>query len=195
MRLNEAVKRNADRFPSDFAFQLIPNEMELLNRSQIATGLKVPMRPQFATASSEGHPDDSMLSQIAIASTESGKNRQKSKGNLSQFAIGSQKHRDPRFLPWAFTEHGALMAATILRSERAVQMSLYVVRAFIKLRQVISENLDMSRRMAEAEVALREHDALLADVYNKLEPLLEAPKEPEPDPKPQRTMGFTKEPP
>lgn len=94
--------------------------------------------------------------------------------------------RNQRFLPWAFTEHGALMAATILRSPRAIQMSLYLVRAFIKLRLVILENKDMTRRMAEAELALREHDAILEDVYDKLEPLLEPP----PEPKPKRTMGF-----
>jgi hypothetical protein len=49
--------------------------------------------------------------------------------NRSQFATGSQKQRDPRFAPFAFTEHGAIMAATILSSSRAVDMSLYVVRA------------------------------------------------------------------
>jgi hypothetical protein len=58
-----------------------------------------------------------------------------SKPNRSQIVTGSQKHRDPRAHPWAFTEHGALMAANILRSERAVQMSVFVVRAFVRQRE------------------------------------------------------------
>lgn len=52
--------------------------------------------------------------------------------NRSQFVTGSQKHRDPRFPPFAFTEHGAIMAATVLNSPRAVEMSVYVVRAFVQ---------------------------------------------------------------
>ena len=56
--------------------------------------------------------------------------------NRSHFATGSQKHRDPRFPPFAFTEHGAIMAATILNSPTAVEMSLYVVRAFVRLREL-----------------------------------------------------------
>ena len=58
--------------------------------------------------------------------------------NRSQFATGSQKHRDPRYPPFAFTEHGAIMAATILNSSRAVEMSLYVVRAFVRLRELMN---------------------------------------------------------
>jgi hypothetical protein len=194
-RLNEAVKRNGDRFPSDFAFQLIPEEMDLLMRSQFATASsETPMRSQPVTASSGGKLDEQMRSQIAIASDENGENQRNSKGMRSQFVIASpeanQTKRNQRYLPWAFTEHGALMAATILRSPRAVQMSLYVVRAFIKFRQLALENKDMTRRMAEAELALREHDAILADVYDKLEPLLEPPPQ---DPTPKRTMGFRKE--
>lgn len=60
--------------------------------------------------------------------------------NRSQIATGSQKHRDPRFQPFAFTEHGAIMAATVLSSPRAVEMSLYVVRAFIRLRELLAAN-------------------------------------------------------
>jgi hypothetical protein len=60
--------------------------------------------------------------------------------NRSQNATGSQKHRDPRFAPYAFTEHGAIMAATILNSPRAVEMSVYVVRAFVQLRELLASN-------------------------------------------------------
>jgi hypothetical protein len=61
-----------------------------------------------------------------------------------------------------------------------------VVRAFIKLRQLVMENKDLTRRMAEAELALREHDELPTDIHDKLEPLLE----PEPAPQPKRRLGF-----
>jgi hypothetical protein len=59
--------------------------------------------------------------------------------NRSQIVTGSQKHRNPRYVPYVFTEHGAVMAANILRSERAIQMSVFVVRAFIRMRQMLIE--------------------------------------------------------
>lgn len=62
------------------------------------------------------------------------------KENRSQIVTGSQRHRDPRQPPWAFTEHGALMAANVLRSERAVQMSIFVTRAFVRVREHIAAN-------------------------------------------------------
>jgi hypothetical protein len=86
--LNQAVKRNVERFPEDFMFRLTRTETEALNRSQIVTG--------------------------------------------------PQKHRDPRFPPYAFTEHGAIMVATILNSPRAIEMSVFVVRAFVQLREPLS---------------------------------------------------------
>ena len=78
--LNQAVRRNREKFPADFVFRLSKTEARQLNPSQLV--------------------------------------------------MGSQKHRDPRFLPYAFTEHGAIMAANVLNSARAVQMSVFVVRAF-----------------------------------------------------------------
>jgi hypothetical protein len=69
----------------------------------------------------------------------------------SQFATGSQRHRDPRFTPYAFTEHGALMAANVLRSKRAVQRSVFVVRAFIRMRQMLIEQRSLARKLAELE--------------------------------------------
>jgi hypothetical protein len=71
--------------------------------------------------------------------------------NRSHFATGSQKHRDPRFPPFAFTEHGAIMAATLLNSPRAVEMSLHVVRAFVQLREWISSNKELARRLDQLE--------------------------------------------
>jgi hypothetical protein len=103
--------------------------------------------------------------------------------NSSQFAMSSQ--RGHRYLPWAFTEHGALMAANILRSARAVQMSVFVVRAFVRLREHVAANTAVLRRLAEIDETLLRHDAALRDVYQKLLPLLQPP----PDP-PKRRIGF-----
>jgi ORF6N domain-containing protein len=66
-------------------------------------------------------------------------------GNRSQIATGSQKHRNPRFLPYAFTEHGALMVANILNSPQAVEMSVLVVRAFVRMRRLLAAHGELTR--------------------------------------------------
>lgn len=124
------------------------------------------MRSQIATGSQQEHdlpPEKMMWSQFA---TRSGRRR--------------RSHR-----PWAFTEHGALMAANILRSERAVQMSVFVVRAFVRLREHVAANTAVLRRLAEIDKSLLRHDAVLRDVYQKLLPLLQPPADP-----PKRRIGF-----
>jgi len=74
--------------------------------------------------------------------------------NRSQFATGSQKHRDPRYPPTAFTEHGALMAANVLSSPRAAAMSVYVIRAFVKMREDLATNAAILKRLAEIDKTL-----------------------------------------
>lgn len=105
------------------------------------------------------------------------------KDNSSQFAMSSQRGR--RYLPWAFTEHGALMAANVLRTNRAVQMSVFLVRAFVRLREQLAANTAILKRLAEIDKTLVEHDAALSDLYRKLRPLLEPPADP-----PTRGIGF-----
>jgi hypothetical protein len=138
-RLNEQVKRNAERFPEDFMFRLTRTEVEALNRSH--------------------------------------------------FATGSQKHRDPRFPPYAFTEHGAIMAATILNSPRAIEMSVYVVRAFVQLRELLGSNRELARRFAQLEARLdkklTDHDAAIAAILSAIRELMNPPA-----PK-RRSIGFT----
>lgn len=134
-RLNEQFRRNRERFPQDFAFQLTGDEWK-------------PLRSQFATL-------------------------KKRKG----------AHR--KYLPYVFTEHGALMAANILNSPRAVAMSVYVIRAFIKIRENLAANAIILKRLAEIDKTLLLHDSALHDIYQKLRPLLQ----PAPPPaKPQ--IGF-----
>ena len=89
---------------------------------------------------------------------------------------GRGKHR--KYLPRVFTEHGALMAANVLRSERAVQMSLYLIRAFVALREQLVSNLSTLRRLSEIDKKLLEHDVVLREVLERLQPLLDPPAAP-----------------
>jgi hypothetical protein len=131
--LNQAVKRNADRFPLEFAFQLAAKELTIL-RSQIVT---------------------------------------------------SSFHGGHRYLPYVFTEHGVLMAANVLNSPRAVAVSVALVKAFVRLREVLATNQVVAKRLAEVEKTLVTHDAALRDIYQRIRPLLLPP----PDP-PRRKIGF-----
>jgi hypothetical protein len=162
-RLNEQFRRNRKRFPEDFAFQLTANEFESL-RSQFAT---------LETGSAVGEP---LRSQSATASDRPQSMR-------SQFATASR--RNIRYRPWAFTEHGALQAANVLQTHRAIAMSVYVIRAFIEQREKLAANAAILKRLAEIDKTLLEHDTALREIYQKLLPLLAPPPEP-----PRRQIGF-----
>jgi hypothetical protein len=109
--------------------------------------------------------------------------------NRSQSATGSQKHRDPRFAPYAFTEHGAIMVATILSSPRAIEMSVYVVRAFVQLREMLASNRELARRFAQLETRLDKRltiqDETIAAILSAIRQLMHPPV-----PK-RRPIGFT----
>src|SRR2546422_8852240 len=109
-RLNEAVKRNVERFPSDFMFQLTFQEL---------------------------------------------------RGLRSQIAISKKGRGGRRYAPYAFTEHGAIMAANVLNSRRAVQMSVYVVRAFVRLRAILATHKELDKKLAELERRSEEHTSEL----------------------------------
>ena len=94
-----------------------------------------------------------------------------------------------RTRPWAFTEHGALQAANILNSPKAVAMSVYVIRAFIRLREAIASNTSLEKRLSVIEKTLLSHDSALRDVIQKIRPLLLPP----PDP-PKKRIGFHTDP-
>ena len=105
--------------------------------------------------------------------------------NRSQIVTGSQKHRDPRFLPWVFTEHGALMAANLLRSKRAEQTSLHVVRAFVRLREMVAANKELAKKLDELEHRVSHHDAAITGIVKAIRELATPP-----EPKPRRRIGF-----
>jgi len=90
-----------------------------------------------------------------------------------------------RYRPWAFTEHGALMAANILRSARARQLSVFVVRAFLRMRAELASGADILKRLAGIDRKLLVHDLVLRDIYRKLQPLLSPPPG-----RPRREIGF-----
>lgn len=128
-RLNEQVRRNADRFPADFAFQL--------NNQEVAA-----LRSQFAT-------------------------------------LGEIIHW--KYKPFAFTEHGAVMLANILKSKTAVEASIQVVRAFIRLRELAISHADLSRRVDQMEA---KYDARFKIVFDAFRKLITPPE------KERRKIGF-----
>lgn len=144
---NQAIKRNAARFPADFLFRLTREEWTLL-------------RLQFVTLNAH-------------------------ELNLKSQIVTSRSHGGRRYAPVVFTEHGAIMAATVLNSPRAAAMSVYVVRAFVQLRDELLANTTLEKRLAQIEKTLLGHDAALRDIYEKIRPLLLPPPEP-----PKRRIGF-----
>jgi len=138
--LNQALKRNAERFPADFVFQLTAEEHESLR---------------------------------------------------SQFVTSSSGHGGRRFLPYAFTEHGAIMAANVLNSPQAVQMSVYVVRAFVKMRGALHDSRAMAKKLAGLEAELKSrldvHEVAIVEILQRVLDLLDPPPEPE---SPKRQIGF-----
>jgi len=113
-RLNEQVKRNKERFPPDFMFQLTPEEKDEILENQ------------------------SHLSSLKYSKT----------------------------LPYAFTEHGSIMAASVLNSSRAIEVSVFIVRAFLKLRKIITEHKDLAGRITRTEKRLAEHDDKILSMVN-----------------------------
>jgi len=95
----------------------------------------------------------------------------------SQNVISSEGHGGSRYLPYAFTEHGAIMAATVLNSERAIEMSVFVVLAFVRMRRAIAGNRHILTKLAELERRLKSHDADIQDLMDAIRELM-SPAEP-----------------
>ena len=116
--------------------------------------------------------------------------------NRSQIVTGSQKHRDPRLLPYAFTENGAIMAANVLNSPEAVRMSVFVVRAFVKMRELLGGTKELAKQLATLEKKLTArldgHEVAIIEVLRRVMDILDPPPPP-PEP-PRRRIGFHVEP-
>jgi hypothetical protein len=90
-------------------------------------------------------------------------------------------------LPYVFTEHGAIMAASVLNSPRAVEVSVFIVRAFIRLRRAIAEHKEISDKLEQIERRLAEHDEQILAVFEVIKKLIEE------DEKPKKKIGYVKE--
>jgi hypothetical protein len=121
-----------------------------------------------------------LRSQIATSSFD---------GSRSQSAATS--HGGRRYRPYAFTEHGVIMVANVLRSRHAIQMSVFVVRAFIRMRQVLIGQKDLARKLAELEKELTArldvHETAINEMFTQIKRLLSPPSEPQP---PKKRIGF-----
>jgi ORF6N domain len=132
-RLNEQVKRNRERFPADFMFQLKLKEEQALR---------------------------------------------------SQFATSNKGRGGRRYRPYAFTEHGAIMAASVLNSRKAVAMSVFVVRAFVRLREMLATNRRLAAKIHELEKRMDSNDETLIDLFDAIKELMKIKRAP------QRRIGF-----
>src|SRR5438874_8927007 len=104
--------------------------------------------------------------------------------NLRLQTATSKKHGGLRYLPWVFTEHGAIMLASVLNSDVAVQASVRVVRAFVRLREMVSGNAVLAAKLAELERRLDSHDEAIANLFEAIRQLLTPPT------KKKREIGF-----
>jgi hypothetical protein len=125
-------------------------------------------------------PEDFVF-QLSSAEAES---HQASRSQIATLKRG----QNLKYPPYAFTEHGAIMAATVLNSPEAVKMSVFVVRAFVRMREHLALNAGILLRLAEIDKTLLEHDQALSVIWQQLQPLLQPPPEP-----PQRRIGFLPE--
>jgi phage regulator Rha-like protein len=152
--LNQAVKRNIDKFPWDFMFRLTTKEWIL-------------MRSQIVTSSTE----DAHLQLIRNMKSQSATSL---KSNIDpQIVTVSQIKRKTTAIPYAFTEHGIAMLANILKSERAVKMSIAIVRAFISLKKAILQYTEITEQLQALKQHLGEHDHQLNQIYDAIENLLD----------------------
>ena len=158
--LNQAVKRNIERFPADFMFQLSAEEDELVKSSRSQT---VTLKNEHAS----GPPENS--SQSGTSSPL-----------RSQFVILKQgQHR--KFLPYAFTEQGVAMLSSVLRSQRAVEVNIAIMRTFVQLRRLMDSNRDLAQKIGEME---DKYDGQFRVVFDAIRQLISPPAEP------SRELGF-----
>jgi len=102
----------------------------------------------------------------------------------SQIATSKPGRGGRRYRPYAFTEHGAIMAASVLNSRRAIEVSVYVVRAFVKLREMLGAHKELARKLAELEKRMEGHDEEIMALFEAIRQLMEPPE------KPSKRIGF-----
>lgn len=133
--LNQAVKRNAKRFPADFMFRLTLVEWQSIRSQSVTASESTSMRSQIVTA--------------------------------------SQSKRNTNITPYAFTEQGVAMLSGILNSDKAINMNIAIMRAFVEVRKVLLRQTDLKEQLHEIKQRLGEHDTQLNSIYDALENLLD----------------------
>jgi hypothetical protein len=141
--LNKAVKRNNERFPEDFMFQLTKGEAE------------------------------SLTFQSGILKTE---------GQSKDMKLGRGQHR--KYLPYVFTEQGVAMLSSVLRSKRAVHVNIAIMRAFVKLKEMVSANKGLAYKLEQLERKIEKHDEEIKLIFDAIRQLMTPP-----EPK-RRKIGF-----
>ncbi len=131
--INQAVKRNSQRFPDDFMFRLSAEEARLLSRSQFVT---------------------------------------------------LKKGQNIKYLPYVFTENGVAMLSSVLNSERAIQVNIQIMRAFVKLRELLVTHKDLANKLEELERKIERHDEEISAIFQAIRNLMAPPA------KPKRKIGF-----
>jgi hypothetical protein len=124
---NQAIKRNMERFPEDFMFQITSEE-------------SADLRSQFVTSNNS--------------------------------AVSPAGRGGRRYLPYVFTEHGAIMAASVLNSPRAIEISVHVVRAFVHLRELVSGNKELAQKLNLLERKVGAHDKAIAELIHAIRQLM-----------------------
>jgi hypothetical protein len=140
--LNQAVKRNRERFPDDFMFQLTGEETQLLRSQLLRSGNR-----QVAENGGAGT-------------------------SWSQIVTSSQKYRGTKYRPYAFTEEGVAMLSSVLKSKRAVKVNIAIMRAFVKLRQTLDANRQLAQKFSELEERVGKHDDEIAAILEAIRQLM-----------------------
>ena len=131
--LNKAVKRNIDRFPNDFMFQLTTEEYKSLR---------------------------------------------------FQFGI-FKKGQHSKYLPYAFTEQGVAMLSSVLKSKRSIEVNIAIMRAFVRLREMLATHKELSRKLADLEQRIEGHDEHIQNIFNAIRQLMTTTESP------RKKIGFT----
>jgi len=144
--LNQSVKRNRERFPNDFMFQLSDEEARLL-RSQL----------------------------LALENRQTIEN-EGAEANWSQFVTSSRKYRRTIYRPYAFTEQGIAMLSSALNSKRAVKVNIAIIRAFVKLRWALETNRELAKKFSKLERCVDKHDDEIAAILEAIRQLMTPPE-------------------
>ncbi|MBS1610569.1 MAG: ORF6N domain-containing protein [Bacteroidetes bacterium] len=155
--LNQAVKRNIKRFPKDFMFQLTKDEWNDMSSQIVMTGFQNVDNKKNKNKRSQNvilEPNDNSL-----------------RSQIVTLKAGRGQHS--KYLPYAFTEQGVAMLSGILNSDKAINMNIAIMRAFIEIRKIVLQQNDLREQLRQIKERLGEHDAQLNQIYDAMENLLD----------------------